>query len=59
MKNYTKSTVRDLGSVADLTQAFVGGRTADGTVYQVPLPTGGTTTIVGTLSGGTSPFPLG
>ena len=58
MKKYTTSSIRDLGAVADLTQALVNGRTSDNIAYVVPLPNGqiGSVVTIGTLSGIPSPF---
>ena len=59
MQKYTTPSIRDLGAVADLTQAFVDGPGVDNVRFDVPNPgpKGGTVVVVGTLSGIPSPFP--
>lgn len=58
MKNYTSPSIRDLGAVADLTQAFVDGPSVDGVRFLAPLAGGGDVVVNGTLSGIPSPFPI-
>ena len=47
MKNYTSPSIRNLGDVADLTQAVVNGPASDQTFIQ----TGPDEVVIGTVSG--------
>lgn len=47
MKNYTKSSIRDLGNVADLTQAVTNGPASDNTF----ILDGNGAVVIGTVSG--------